>query len=84
MRVTINQWRAFSHWKWNGCDTDDLCGICQNYLDNSCPNCSLPGDDCPLIWGKCNHSFHMHCILKWLSLESSKGQCPMDRQQWGK
>lgn len=48
MRVKINEWRTFSHWKWDGCDVEDLCGICQNYLDNSCPNCSLPGDDCPL------------------------------------
>ena len=23
-------------------------------------------DDCPLVWDKCSHSFHMHCILKWI------------------
>ncbi|AOA63884.1 Catalytic core subunit of the Anaphase-Promoting Complex/Cyclosome (APC/C) [Komagataella phaffii GS115] len=34
---------------------------------------------CPAI-GSCHHSFHMHCILKWLDTDTSKGLCPMCRQ----
>lgn len=25
----------------------------------------------------------MHCLLKWLGTAASKGQCPMDRREWG-
>lgn len=35
------------------------------------------------VWGQCTHVFHMHCLLKWIDTESSKGQCPMDRREWG-
>jgi anaphase-promoting complex subunit 11 len=35
------------------------------------------------VWGQCTHVFHMHCLLKWIDTESSKGQCPMDRRPWG-
>jgi hypothetical protein len=33
-----------------------------------------------LVWGKCGHVFHLHCITQWLLNE--KGTCPMDRSQW--
>ena len=36
-----------------------------------------------IVWGECTHVFHMHCLLKWIDTESSKGQCPMDRRPWG-
>merc|ERR1711939_433839 len=61
---------------------DDVCGICRIPFDGCCPECKVPGDACPLIWGECTHVFHMHCLLKWLSTESSKQQCPMDRRPW--
>jgi hypothetical protein len=33
------------------------------------------------VWGKCNHSFHMHCILKWVgSKDHSEQLCPMCRR----
>jgi anaphase-promoting complex subunit 11 len=34
-----------------------------------CPDCKIPGDDCPLVWGVCSHVFHMHCILKWIQAQ---------------
>ncbi|GAA5873681.1 hypothetical protein JCM1840_002999 [Sporobolomyces johnsonii] len=63
-------------------DDDDVCGICRVAFDGCCPDCKVPGDDCPPIWGECTHVFHMHCLLKWLATESSKQQCPMDRRPW--
>ncbi|WVR03184.1 hypothetical protein IAU60_000175 [Kwoniella sp. DSM 27419] len=63
-------------------DEDDVCGICQAAYEATCPECKVPGDDCPLIWGECTHIFHMHCLLKWIDTESSKQQCPMDRRPW--
>ena len=32
------------------------------------------------VIGTCKHSFHLHCMLKWLEVESSQGLCPMCRQ----
>lgn len=63
-------------------EDDDVCGICRLPFEAACPECKVPGDDCPLIWGECTHIFHMHCLLKWISTESSKQQCPMDRRPW--
>ncbi|GAA6064697.1 hypothetical protein JCM10212_005765 [Sporobolomyces blumeae] len=63
-------------------DEDDVCGICRVAFDGCCPDCKVPGDACPPIWGECTHVFHMHCLLKWLATESSKQQCPMDRRPW--
>ncbi|GAA5957811.1 hypothetical protein JCM3765_003773 [Sporobolomyces pararoseus] len=63
-------------------DEEDVCGICRVAYDGCCPDCKVPGDSCPPIWGECTHVFHMHCLLKWLATESSKQQCPMDRRPW--
>ncbi|CED83582.1 anaphase-promoting complex subunit apc11 [Phaffia rhodozyma] len=63
-------------------EEEDVCGICRLAFDSTCPECKIPGDDCPLMWGQCTHVFHMHCVLKWLDTESSKNQCPMDRRPW--
>ncbi|KAG8962631.1 hypothetical protein FRC03_003945 [Tulasnella sp. 419] len=63
-------------------DEDDLCGICRVPFEGCCPNCKVPGDDCPLIQGKCTHIFHMHCLLKWIESSTAKGLCPMDRRPW--
>ncbi|ODQ77459.1 hypothetical protein BABINDRAFT_41595 [Babjeviella inositovora NRRL Y-12698] len=80
MKVTIKQWHQVSTWHWKLPADDDLCGICRVSFDGTCPSCKYPGDDCPLVIGDCNHNFHMHCVLKWLETETSKGTCPMCRQ----
>ncbi|GAA98723.1 uncharacterized protein L969DRAFT_84563 [Mixia osmundae IAM 14324] len=63
-------------------EEEDVCGICRAPFDGCCQDCKRPGDECPLMWGECSHVFHMHCILKWLSTDQSKKQCPMDRTTW--
>nr|XP_031862139.1 uncharacterized protein CI109_002552 [Kwoniella shandongensis]KAA5529211.1 hypothetical protein CI109_002552 [Kwoniella shandongensis] len=30
-------------------EDEDVCGICQNAYEGTCPECKVPGDDCPLI-----------------------------------
>ncbi|KAI8806622.1 anaphase-promoting complex subunit 11 [Cladochytrium replicatum] len=81
MKVKIKSWNAVAQWKWD-LKNDDVCGICRNAFDDCCPECKVPGDDCPIITGKCTHVFHMHCLFKWISSESSRNQCPLDRQEW--
>lgn len=29
-------------------EDDDVCGICQLVFEACCPDCKVPGDDCPL------------------------------------
>mmetsp|Transcript_18639 Transcript_18639/g.45866 ORF Transcript_18639/g.45866 Transcript_18639/m.45866 type:complete len:86 (-) Transcript_18639:799-1056(-) len=81
MKVEVKQLRLVAYWTW-GCN-DENCGICRNPFDACCPDCKTPGDDCTIIWGQCSHSFHLHCILKWLEAQmTGRQQCPMCRAEW--
>ncbi|QLG71896.1 hypothetical protein HG535_0C02460 [Zygotorulaspora mrakii] len=94
MKVTIKEVHSVFAWSWlisnhakeNGeskndvDDEEDVCGICRASFNATCPGCTYPGDECPLVVGDCNHSFHVHCIYRWLDTTSSKGLCPMCRQ----
>lgn len=80
LNVTIRGWNGVATWKWIA--NDDTCGICRVAFDGCCPDCKLPGDDCPLVWGACTHCFHIHCIMKWLNSQQAQHLCPMCRQDW--
>lgn len=41
-----NRWHAVASWTWDA--QDETCGICRMAFDGCCPDCKLPGDDCPL------------------------------------
>ncbi|XP_052281575.1 anaphase-promoting complex subunit 11-like isoform X2 [Dreissena polymorpha] len=75
-----HSWTAVATWRWVA--NDDNCGICRMAFDGCCPDCKLPGDDCPLVWGECSHCFHIHCIVKWLNSQQVNQLCPMCRQDW--
>ncbi|CAH3022576.1 unnamed protein product [Porites evermanni] len=74
------RWIGVATWRWVA--NDENCGICRMAFDGCCPDCKIPGDDCPLVWGRCSHVFHMHCILKWLNSQLHQQLCPMCRQEW--
>nr|CAD7450227.1 unnamed protein product [Timema bartmani]CAD7457052.1 unnamed protein product [Timema tahoe] len=74
------KWTGVATWRWVA--NDDNCGICRMPFDGCCPDCKVPGDDCPLVWGQCSHCFHIHCIMKWLNSQQVHHQCPMCRQEW--
>ncbi len=65
-------------------EDDDCCPICRRYYDLSCPDCKHPGEDCPIMSGpNCRHSFHLHCIYKWITQQGPGEQhCPMCREPW--
>nr|CAD7589455.1 unnamed protein product [Timema genevievae] len=46
MKVTIKEWTGVATWRWVA--NDDNCGICRMPFDGCCPDCKVPGDDCPL------------------------------------
>ena len=88
MKVEFVDYHAVATWLWDlgdaliaGGGGDDLCGICRVLFNGTCPDCKYPGTECPVVIGAlCPHNFHMHCILKWLEQELSRGLCPMCRQ----
>ncbi|KAG6612600.1 Anaphase-promoting complex subunit 11 [Phytophthora cinnamomi] len=82
MKVRIKRWHGVATWRW-GVEDEECCGICRYAFEACCPDCAMPGDGCPPVWGACNHAFHMHCLMKWLeSLQSMRQHCPMCRQDW--
>ena len=68
-------------WTWS--NSEEVCGICHVQLDGCAPEVEFPGDDSPVVWGRCSHSFHLSCIMKWLQGQRLDRQaCPMCRQPW--
>jgi anaphase-promoting complex subunit 11 len=60
---------------------DDVCGICRMPFDGCPPEGKFPGDDSPVVWGICSHSFHLQCINRWLSTQAEQ-KCPFCRRAW--
>ena len=77
MQVTLNSIHAVSFWTWSS--DDDVCAICQNPLDGVAEGAEFPGDDSPVVWGDCQHVFHLRCLQQWLSTNNS---CPICRRDW--
>jgi len=46
MKMTVERARLVAYWTW-GC-SDSSCGICRRAFDACCPDCKVPGDDCPV------------------------------------
>ena len=62
----------------------DTCAICKNQVQDPCIECQSLQEgnnpiDCQVAWGVCNHTFHFHCITKWLK---TRNVCPLDNREW--
>lgn len=81
MKYKIRQYKAVAAWHWDIPDSSNrTCTICRQDFDSTCGKCRIPGDDCPIIFGKCKHYFHLHCIDKWN--REQKPTCPLCRAPW--
>lgn len=80
MKVTVHKTTPVCVWTWPQLEAADVCGICREEFEKTCPACWRPGAACPPITGDCSHSFHKHCIEKWLRQYSTENSCPMCRQ----
>lgn len=88
VKVRIKRFHGVAFWTWGANTKDDVCSICQNAFEGVCPGVKFPGEDCPVVWGKCQHAFHLQCINTWLTSASTtasvtvKNSCPICRQEW--
>jgi anaphase-promoting complex subunit 11 len=89
VKVRIQRFHSVAHWTWGSNTKDDVCSICQNAFEGVCPGVKYPGEDCPVVWGKCQHAFHLQCINTWLTSNTTtntssntKNSCPICRQEW--
>lgn len=75
---TLKKWNAVAMWSWDvDCDT---CAICRVHVMDACLKCqSDKQDDCVVVWGECNHSFHNCCMSLWVQ---QNNRCPLCQQDW--
>ena len=59
-------WTGVATWTWVA--NDENCGICRMAFDGCCPDCKLPGDDCPLGETKTWDIFHTNYARLMLEL----------------
>ena len=81
-RCRVLKWQAVALWSYDM--VNDTCAICRNKLHELCIECqadaySSNAKECTRAWGACNHTFHWHCIGRWLK---TKTTCPMDNIEW--
>ncbi|CAJ1944219.1 unnamed protein product [Cylindrotheca closterium] len=80
LRVRIKRFHGVAKWTWNAGSEDEVCGICQSPFEGVAPGAKYPGDECPVVFGKCGHAFHLQCVATWLN--SQRTTCPYCRQEW--
>ena len=80
LRVRIKRFHGVARWTWNAGSDDEVCGICQSAFEGVAPGIKYPGDECPVVFGKCGHAFHLQCVATWLN--SSRQTCPICRAEW--
>ena len=79
LKIRFPTFHSVASWSW-GTPIDEVCGICQTPFEGCAPGVKYPGDECPVVWGKCNHAFHLQCVSTWLS--GGKSTCPICRREW--
>lgn len=82
-RFRVRKWSPVALWAYNL--TVDDCAICRNHIMDKCIECqstqetSNREENCIIVWGKCSHVFHLHCISRWLN---TRKVCPLDNSKW--
>jgi len=79
-RVRVKKWNAVAFWSYD--IENDTCAICHNQLMVPCITCEAEpaqAEECSVAWGTCSHSYHFHCITRWLRTRST---CPLDDEEW--
>eukprot|EP00823_Brevimastigomonas_motovehiculus_P003332 TRINITY_DN200_c0_g1_i1.p1 TRINITY_DN200_c0_g1~~TRINITY_DN200_c0_g1_i1.p1 ORF type:complete len:113 (+),score=10.42 TRINITY_DN200_c0_g1_i1:85-423(+) len=82
VRAELLKWNAVVWWQWEV--EQEKCAICRNLIMEECIECQAnqkgsDNSECQIAWGVCNHTFHLHCIQRWLK---TRTVCPLDNQEW--
>ncbi|XP_010151685.1 PREDICTED: RING-box protein 2, partial [Eurypyga helias] len=64
--------------KWN---SENQIESCSCLLLDACLRCQAENkqEDCVVVWGECNHSFHNCCMSLWVK---QNNRCPLCQQDW--
>lgn len=76
---TLKKWNIVAMWSWDvECDT---CAICRVQVMDACLRCQTENkqEECVVVWGECNHSFHNCCMSLWVK---QNNRCPLCQQEW--
>ncbi|XP_046854146.1 RING-box protein 2-like [Xenia sp. Carnegie-2017] len=76
---SLKKWNAVAMWSWDvECDT---CAICRVQVMDACLRCqaNCKQDECVVVWGECNHSFHNCCMSLWVV---QNNRCPLCQKEW--
>ena len=79
-RCTLMKWNAVAYWTFLSHDGDNICSICTVALEERCL-CQCQAnpqftEECTVVYGQCNHSYHNHCIMQWLKKSQKCPKCP--------
>ncbi|CAF3539975.1 unnamed protein product [Rotaria socialis] len=76
---TLKRWNLVGIWSWDV--AHDVCAICRTALSESCLRCQAASNlqECIIVWGTCNHSFHNCCMSQWVK---QRAQCPLCQTDW--
>ena len=78
--VKVKVWHAVADW---GFDIEnDNCAICKNSIQIPCISCEAEpreNETCTPATGVCNHSYHFHCVTKWVTNHTN---CPLCNMEW--
>jgi E3 ubiquitin-protein ligase RBX1 len=82
MDFEIKKIEGVAFWKWNL--KTDTCAICRNEIMEPCIQCNTSNsandiESCTFITGICNHTYHLHCIEKWIA---RRNVCPLCNKEW--
>ena len=80
--IKLLSWNPIGIWKIKN-TTTTICEICKESLTLFCIICiektNLSKIKCQTVTGKCNHTFHKHCIEHWTEINKC---CPKDFTPW--
>ncbi|NWT19715.1 RBX2 protein, partial [Vireo altiloquus] len=64
--------------RWNPENQTESCSC---LLLDACLRCQAENkqEDCVVVWGECNHSFHNCCMSLWVK---QNNRCPLCQQDW--
>ncbi|QQP42279.1 RING-box protein 2 [Caligus rogercresseyi] len=63
-----------------GLQVMDACLRCQSENNSTSSSAGSGGrQDCVVVWGECNHSFHQCCMSLWIK---QNNRCPLCQQEW--